>query len=90
MSPEIGVPPWSCHAPHCRVYLCARVWENPLTGEVLSIHAGSGGGGSHDSDQIIKAPNLQEFHADGSITQADGSRIADVDACVFCTGVWHS
>ncbi|EFN57454.1 hypothetical protein CHLNCDRAFT_30388 [Chlorella variabilis] len=60
--------------------------EEIANGGAKNIHAGSGGGGSHDSDQIIKAPNLQEFHADGSITLADGSRIADVDACVFCTG----
>ena len=66
------------------MYLCARVWENPLTGEVLDVSA-SGGSGS-----VVKAANLVELHADGSATLADGTCLPGVDTVMYCTGYDYS
>lgn len=81
--------PFHPHTP-CRVFLCAREWENPLTGEALNISDSSlpgsskpgGGGGSG----VVKAANLVALHADGAASLADGSRIEGVDVVMFCTG----
>lgn len=95
---------------HRRVILCARVWENPLTGEVVDASsrtlasaasptaaAAAGKGGNTAGGVpagavaalpagIRKAANLAELHADGSVTLEDGTRIADVDCVMYCTG----
>lgn len=68
------------HAAPCRVFLCAREWENPLTGEALDISDGS------STSSVIKAANLVALHADGAASLADGSRIEGVDVVMFCTG----
>lgn len=96
---------------HRRVILCARVWENPLTGEVVDAGSrtlasasspaaaaaaeGKGGGSAGGVPAgavaalpagIRKAANLAELHADGSVTLEDGTRIADIDCIMYCTG----
>lgn len=77
------------------MYLCAREWANPLTGEVLDISDGSLPGsrtasgtadGSSGGGGVIKAANLAALHADGAAILADGSRVEDVHAVMFCTG----
>ncbi|KAL4445839.1 hypothetical protein ABPG77_009038 [Micractinium sp. CCAP 211/92] len=67
-----------------QVFLCAREWENPLTGEALDISDGS------SSSSVIKAANLVALHADGAASLADGSRIEGVDVVMFCTGYEYS
>lgn len=89
--PSARLPPApaaaSCAALPCRVYLCARVWENPLTGEVLDV---STSGSSASGSRIVKAANVVELHADGCATLADGTRLPGVDTVMYCTGYDYS
>ncbi|KAL4425758.1 hypothetical protein ABPG75_009774 [Micractinium tetrahymenae] len=81
-----------------QVLLCAREWENPLTGEVLDITDSSLPGSSKASNSangtassgVTKAANLAALHADGAASLADGSRIEGVDVVMFCTGYEYS
>ena len=85
------------------VCLCARVWENPLTGEVvdaaspaISSHAALAGAAAAPAGAaatlaggILKAANLAALHADGSVTLEDGGRIEGVGTVMYCTGGWR-
>ncbi|KAI3437777.1 hypothetical protein D9Q98_000224 [Chlorella vulgaris] len=87
-----------------QVYLCARVWENPLTGQVLQMddssilkrrqngggNGGDGGPAAAQGCEVTKAPNIQQLHADGSVSLVDGSHITGVDVVLFCTGFSYS
>lgn len=82
------------------MYLCARVWENPLTGEIVSpasaatvqgfasAEAGSAPPGMVAAMPagIHKAANLAALHADGAVTLEDGTRVEGVDTVMYCTG----
>ena len=83
-------PALACPALLCRVYLCARVWENPLTGEVLDISTSGASSSSGSGSGVVKAANLVKLHADGCATLADGTRLPGLDAVMYCTGYDYS
>lgn len=78
------------------VYLCARDWQNPLTGEPLQGPDGIGGGGppasipgvSHPS--VVRCPNLAALRGDGSVVLEGGTTLACVDAVMYCTGYHYA
>ncbi|PSC67968.1 flavin-containing monooxygenase FMO GS-OX-like 4 isoform A [Micractinium conductrix] len=68
-----------------QVYLCARTWENPLTGQPLDI-ADTTVGGAGSSGAVVKAANLAQLHGDGRATLADGSVVGPLHTVMYCTG----
>ena len=67
------------------MYLCARTWENPLTGQPLDI-ADTTVGGAGSSGAVVKAANLAQLHGDGRATLADGSVVGPLHTVMYCTG----
>ena len=76
------------------VYLCARDWRNPLTGEPLAGPDEAGGppasipGVSHPS--VVRCPNLAELRGDRSAVLEGGAALAGVDAVMYCTGYHYA
>lgn len=53
-------------------------------------NGGDGGPAAAQGCEVTKAPNIQQLHADGSVSLVDGSHITGVDVVLFCTGFSYS
>lgn len=77
-----------------RVYLSARSFSNPLTGEPQAAavhsddeaeHASTGAAQRH----VTKVSCISALHPDGSVELADGTLLPNIDTVLLCTGVWE-
>lgn len=63
------------------VYLSAREWEDPTTGE-----APDGSGSGAQAPAIQKVRNIEKLGADGSVFFEGGLKIENVDVIMYATG----
>jgi len=63
------------------VYLSAREWEDPTTGE-----APDGSGNGAQAPSIRKVGNIETLGADGSVLFEGGIKIENVDVVMYATG----
>jgi Flavin-binding monooxygenase-like len=72
------------------VYLSAREWEDPNTGEAPdgsgSITPSSSSSSSCSSSSIIKVRNIEKLSADGSVVFEGGRLVENVDVVMYATG----